>query len=121
CILRIPATHMAFAHRATGLVAALIVLSGCTQTPNVPADRRGAEVRNIRDMETGWNRDFTRTDVDRMLSRYSDDAVLMLPNSPPASGKEAIRNALKSAVQDGNFSLKLENANIEVSRDGDLA
>src|SRR6266567_110564 len=82
---------MASVQTAACLVAAVIVLSGCAQTPNAPVDRR------------------------------ADDAVLMVPNVPAAAGKEAIRNALKQIVQDGNFSLKLENPNIEVARDGDLA
>jgi uncharacterized protein (TIGR02246 family) len=111
-----------FVQTATCLVAAVaIILSGCNQAPTGPVDRRGADARTIRDLETGWNRDFTRSDVERLLSRYTDGAVLLVPNSAPATGKEAIRDALKQVVQDGNFSLKLENSNVEVSRDGDLA
>jgi len=106
---------------AACLAAAVIILSGCAQTPNAPVDRRAGDARTIRDIEIGWNRDFTRSDVERLVSRYTDDAVLMVPNVPAATGKEAIRNALKQIVQDGNFSLKLENPNIEVARDGDLA
>jgi uncharacterized protein (TIGR02246 family) len=112
---------MASLQTATCLVAAVILLSGCAQSPNAPADHRAGDGRTIRDLEIAWNRDFTTSDVERLVSRYSDDAVLMLPNLPPATGKEAIRDALKQMVQDGNFSLKLENPIVEVARDGDLA
>ena|SRR5438105_11205408 len=73
---------------ATGLVAAVIVLSGCNQTPIAPVDRRGADARTIRDMETALNRDFARNDVERLASRYTDDAVLLAPNLPPATGRQ---------------------------------
>ena len=106
---------------ATCLVAAVIVLSGCNQTPTAPVDRRGADARTIRDMETAVNRDFARNDVERLVSRYTEDAVLLAPNFPPATGKESIRNAVKQTVQDGKFSLKLTNSHVEVARDGDLA
>lgn len=68
-----------------------------------------------------WNRDFTRLDVERLVSRYTEDATLMLPNTQPAAGAQAIRAAWKAAVQDGNFSMQLEAAQVEVASSGDIA
>jgi ketosteroid isomerase-like protein len=101
--------------------AALVAGSACRQTASTPPDRRPLEARVIRDFETAWNRDFTRLDVERLVSRYTEDATLLLPNTPPAAGGQAIRAAWKAAVQDGNFSMKLDAAHVEVSRSGDLA
>jgi len=91
------------------------------RSPGAPPDRRALEVRNLRDFETAWNRDFTRLDVERLASRYAADATLQLPNAPPAAGGEAIREAWKAAVQDGSFSMRMASSRIEVSRSGDLA
>jgi ketosteroid isomerase-like protein len=95
------------------------VCSACRQAP--PPDRRSLEARNIRDLEAAWNRDFTRLDVESLVSRYTDDAVLALLNVPPASGTQAIRTAWKNAVQDGSFSMRRDTARVEVARSGDLA
>jgi len=103
------------------VAAALVAGSACRQTASTPPDRRPLEARVIRDFEIAWNRDFTRLDVERLVSRYTDDATLLLPNTPLAAGGQAIRAAWKAAVQDGNFSLQIEAAHVEVSRSGDMA
>jgi ketosteroid isomerase-like protein len=105
-------------------LAALVVLvtgSACRQTASAPLDTRPLEARVLRDFEMAWNRDFTRLDVERLVSRYTEDATLQLPNTPPAAGTQAIRAAWKAAVQDGNFSMRLEAAHVEVARSGDVA
>jgi ketosteroid isomerase-like protein len=101
-------------------LSAVLISPACRET-SAPPDRRGMEARNLHDFETAWNRDFQRLDVERLVSRYTSDAILQLPNAPPASGSQAIREVWKSAVQDSNFSMLLENSRLEVSRSGDLA
>jgi ketosteroid isomerase-like protein len=109
-------------HSSIFLLAAVIVtLSGCAPTPSLPPDLRAEDTRKIRDGETAWNRDYTRKDVERLTSRYSEDATLMAPNVPAASGTQAIRAALKQAMEDGNFSMSFESSHVEVSLSGDLA
>jgi ketosteroid isomerase-like protein len=103
------------------VAAALVAGSAGRQTATTPTDRRPLEARIIRDFEIAWNRDFTRLDVERLVSRYTEDATLLLPNAPPAAGGQAIRAAWKTAVQDGNFSIQLDTAHVEVSRSGDIA
>jgi ketosteroid isomerase-like protein len=102
-------------------VAVLVTGSACRQTASAPLDTRPLEARVIRDFEMAWNRDFTRLDVERLVSRYTEDATLQLPNTPAAVGTQAIRAAWKAAVQDGNFSMKLEAVHVEVARSGDIA
>src|SRR4051794_16907655 len=122
CILRVSGTTENMGPSSTLLLAAVLVtFSGCARTPSLPPDHRAEDTRLIRDGETAWNRDYTRNDVERLVSRYSEDATLMAPNVPPASGTEAIRAALKQTVQDGNFSMRFESSHVEVSRIGDLA
>ena len=103
------------------LAAGLVALAGCRSAPTAPPDRRNLEARNLRDFENAWNRDFTRLDVERLVSRYAEDATLVLPTTSPATGSEAIRLAWKAAVQDGNFSMKMDSQRIEVARSSDLA
>ena len=107
---------------ALGAFAIVVLLSSaCKEAPARPPDHRGEEVRRIRDLEAAWNRDYSRNDVEMLLSHYSQDATVMIPHSPPAVGSEAIRTVLKQAVQDGNFQMRLEGLQVEVSREGDLA
>ena len=109
--------------RLTPLIAAGILFwsAGCSRDPAQNPDRRAVEARNIRDFEASWNRDYTRNDVERLVSRYTGDATVSLPNTPPAASTEAIRNLWKTAVQDGNFSMRMESAVTEVTHAGDLA
>jgi ketosteroid isomerase-like protein len=103
------------------VLVTLLTGTACREAPSTPPDRRALEARNLRDFETAWNRDFTRLDVERLVSRYTPDATLLLPNAAPAVGSEAIRNAWKAAVQDSNFSMRLENTHLEVARSADVA
>jgi uncharacterized protein (TIGR02246 family) len=112
---------MTRAHSCARIAIVSLLMSGCGPSLRETPDRRSDDAHSIRDSETAWNRDLGRNDVERLVSRYADDATLLMPHTPPASGREAIRTALKQAVQDGNFSLRLENSRIEVARSGDLA
>jgi uncharacterized protein (TIGR02246 family) len=102
-------------------VVVVLLSSGCEEAPARPPDHRVEEVRRIRDLETAWNRDYSRNDVEMLLSHYSQDATMMIPHIPSAVGLEAIRTVLKQAVEDGNFQMRLEGLQVEVSREGDLA
>ena len=75
----------------------------------------------IRDNEAQWNRDFAAKDVDKLLAHYADDAVLMSPGTPTATGRDAIRAELKEMISDSALSLSFQASRVEVSKSGDMA
>jgi len=85
------------------------------------ADRQGAAVKALKETEAQWNKDFAAKDAEKLAAHYTNDAVLIAPGAPPASGIDAIRAALREMVADPELSLKFEASRVEVAKSGDMA
>ena len=57
--------------------------------------------------------------MDKTVSFYSDDALVMPPHAPSATTKEAIRTLWKDLLTDAKISWKTKK--VEVAQSGDLA
>lgn len=101
--------------------AAILTLAGCSQAPAPAPDTRDADAKAIRDGEDAWNKDWAAKDQDKILSHYADDANLLVPDFPIASGKAAMGGLLKQLTSDPNLSLTFAATQVEVSKGGDLA
>jgi ketosteroid isomerase-like protein len=83
------------------------------------ADTTSAIEQAIRDLDDQWSKAAGAKDVDKTISFYSDDALVMPPNAPSATTKEAIRKIWKDLLTDANISWKTKK--VEVAQSGDLA
>ncbi len=99
------------------ITAMAFTMTACNQTP----DTHDADVKAIQNDEAQWNQDWAAKDQDKIVAHYADDAILIVPESPSTSGKEAIRAALKHMVADPTVSLKFQPTKVEVAKSGDLA
>jgi len=100
---------------------AMVLLTACTQAPPPPPpDTRAADEKAIRDQETAATQAWSVKDIDKVVALYTDDATVMLPNSPVLTGKTAIGAAFKAATGDPNFALTIQNTSVEASKGGDL-
>jgi uncharacterized protein (TIGR02246 family) len=68
------------------LAAALGILSACTSPPGSSADAEAIRRINQQYIEL-----HPEGEVDRLMTLYTDDALLMPPGSPPLEGLEEIR------------------------------
>ena len=94
-------------------------LAACqTQTA---ADTRAADETALRNRDNEWSKAASRKDVDKTVSYYADDAVVMPPNSPPLSGKEPIRSLWQGMLGAPGFSGGWADTHVEVARSGELA
>jgi ketosteroid isomerase-like protein len=75
--------------------------------------------QTLRDLDDQWSKAAGAKDVDKTVSYYSEDAVVMPPNAPSATTKEAIRKIWKDLLTDANISWKTKK--VEVAQSGDLA
>lgn len=101
-----------------GCLAVLLLASACTQ--QAPPDTRAADESTIRDLDAQWSKAASARDLERTVSYYSDDASVLPPNAPIASGKQAIREVWATLlVPDASVSWKADK--VEVARSGDLA
>lgn len=96
--------------------ALVLTLTACNQT-----ETHDIDVRTIQGTEAQWNLDFLSRDPDKIVAHYADDAVLMAPGIPPATGKNAILNSIKTMVADPALSLKFQASKVEVAKSGDIA
>ena len=100
-----------------GVGVFLLFSAACSPPP--PRDTHDADVRSITESEVLWVRHWRLRDAERILSHYSEDATLSIPNMPPAVGREAIRETVKEIVRDGNLTFTFEPQRVEVAKSGD--
>jgi ketosteroid isomerase-like protein len=75
--------------------------------------------QTIRDLDEQWSAAAGAKDIDKTVSFYSDDAIVMPPNAPPATTNDAIRKIWKDLLTDAKISWKTKK--VEVAQSGDLA
>ena len=60
-------------------------------------------------------------DIDRILSYWTDDAVVLPPAVPTIVGKTALRRYVESSLQMPGFQIRWSSAEVVLSPDGNLA
>ncbi len=104
--------------RRTGIfLVALLVFAtgGCAPTADGEADV--AAIRSA--LDVGMLGAAKEKNVEGVLGYYTDDASLLPPDAPIASGKEAIRAIWTQLL--ANPDVSWQTTRVEVSRAGDLA
>jgi uncharacterized protein (TIGR02246 family) len=99
-----------------GAVALAATLAAC-QKPAATADAAKVE-EGLRAVETQWNADFAAKDAAKLAAHYTDDAVLMSPQTPTWKGMDQIKAGLAQMVADPALNLKFKADHVGVSADG---
>jgi ketosteroid isomerase-like protein len=105
-------TKSLFLSGCIGLLSLAIVGAASAAEPS-------AIEQTLRDLDDQWSKAAGAKDVDKTVSYYSEDAVVMPPNAASATTKEAIRALWKDLLTDANISWKTKK--VEVAQSGDLA
>lgn len=100
------------------LVLALLVPAACTK--KTAADTRAADESAIRNLDAQWSKTAAANDLEGAVSYYSDDASMLPPNAPIATGKPAIR-AVWATLLNPDVAVTWQVSKVEVARSGDLA
>ena len=98
-----------------------LILGCAQQQPTAPPDTRAADEAAIRKLDMDWSNAAQTKQVDAWVAFYSDDATVLPPNEPMASGKEAIRKSIGDLLALPGLNLKWEPKKVEVSKSGDMA
>src|SRR5438046_8641016 len=75
----------------------------------------------LRDLDAKWSAAAGAKDVDKTVSYYSEDAVVMPPNAPSAKTRETIRSAWKEMLTTPGAAISWKATKVEVAKAGDLA
>ena len=101
----------------TTCFAAILLMCGCGKS--TPPDTRAVDEAELRDADAQWAKTAAVKDVDATVSFYSDDAIVLPPNAPRTSDKQAIRVVWAELLAPGT-SLSWQANKIEVARSGDF-
>ena len=104
----------------TSLLAA-ILLSACAQQAPPPFDAASESVK-LMQRDTEWaDAAAAGKDVEKVLSYWSDDAVVMEPGQPAVEGKAALREMVSASFAAQGFKIHWVSEKPVFSPDGKMA
>ena len=80
-----------------------------------------AEGEALMQVSREWSKYAATDSIDKILSYWADDAVVMSPGQAPIKGKKAIREMIEGTSKIPGFKISWEPLSVVVSRSGDLA
>lgn len=107
-----------FVFLLAGLVAFAV---GCQQPPPEQPDTRAADAAAIRSASGECAAAAAEKDLDKTMSFFADDALMMPSNAPLVSGKDAVRQEWEKMMATPGYALSWEPVQVEVARSGDFA
>jgi ketosteroid isomerase-like protein len=101
------------------------ILAGCLAllsfTIVFPASAADTKIEQpLRDLDAQWSKAAGAKDLDKTVSYYSNDAIVMPPNASSATTKDAIRNVWKDMIASAS-SVGWKATRVEVAKSGDMA
>ena len=105
-------------HAIVTLVAAILVVAGgCSR---LALDAKAEEAKLLkRDAE--WAAAAAGKDVEKIISYWSDDALVMPPGQPALEGKAALRSFVTDSLKIPGFQIRWKSDKVSFSPDGKLA
>ena len=100
-----------------GLLLVIIALISCSDHE---IDTK-AEGERLMQISREWSKSAATDSIDKKLSYWADDAVVMSPGAPAIKGKNAIREMLEGTSKIPGFKISWEPISVVVSKSGDLA
>jgi len=101
------------------VLLALFSFSLACQTQTV-ADTRAADETTLRNLDADWSKAAGAKDINKTVSYYSDDALVMPSNSPVLQGKAAARAMWQAMFSTPGFGGGWKATKVDVARSGDV-
>ena|ERR1700722_8790898 len=111
-------SHFKKALLATAVIAAFIA-QGCGT--EAPKDTRATDEIAIRQQSMAWSNAAQSRDLDKILSFYAPDAVVLPDDAPIALTKDANRTQWQNIVGNKNLTLSWKTTAVGVAKSGDMA
>lgn len=94
----------------------LLISIGCSQQ-DVDVNKEGEKLMQL---SREWSKSASSRDVEKILSYWTDDAVVISAGQPVLKGKNAIRQMVEGSYKNPSFDISWEPKSAEVSKSGDL-
>lgn len=85
------------------------------------ADTKSDLEQALRNLDAEWAKAVAAKDLDKTVSYYSDDAIVLPANAPSVTTKDAIRNMWKGLLESPGMKLTWSVTRVEVATSGDMA
>ena len=79
------------------------------------------ESERLMQISREWSKSAATDSVEKTLSYWADDAVVMSPGAPPIKGKPAIRNMIEGTKKIPGFKISWQPLSAYVCKSGDMA
>ena len=100
------------------LVVCLVVLP-LAIVCNFPPSAKGDEEQAVRDADAAWSKVAGAKDLDKTVSFYADDAMVLPPNQPMVTSKTGIRDLWKGFL-DSLTDISWKTTRVEMAKSGDM-
>ena len=95
----------------------LTVFSGCSEQK---VDTK-AEGEKLMQISKEWSKSASADSIEKTLSYWADDAIILSPGQPSLTGKKAIRGMIDGSFKIPGFKISWEPLSVSVSKNGDMA
>ena len=95
--------------------------SSTASAPSEDASSVQPAERTLRDLDAQWSKAAAAKDLEQTIAYYSDDAIVLPPNTASATTSEAIRNAWKDLLASPGFVITWKPIRVELGKSADLA
>ena len=101
------------------LIVCLVVLPVAIVC-NFPPNAKGEGEQAVRDADAAWSKAAASKDVDKTVSYYADDAMVLPPNDTVKTTKDAIRTLWKGLI-DSVTDVSWKATRVEMAKSGEMA
>ena len=103
--------------KKTAMITLALIIFGCNQQK---VDTK-AEGEKILQLSREWSQAASTGDVEKTVSYWAEDAILMSSGQPTLKGKKAIRQMVEESFRIPGFRISWQPQGVEVSENGDMA
>jgi ketosteroid isomerase-like protein len=97
-----------------------LLTSGCSQLQGGGPDNKAAAEVAIRQADSTWSTVAEAKQVDQHVAYFLDDGIVLPPNDPMVSGKDAIHKMISDFFSRPGFAVKWQVTKVEAAHSGDL-
>ena len=80
-----------------------------------------AEGEKLMQISREWSKSSSTDSLEKTVSYWADDAIVMPPGQPSVNGKKAIREMVEGCSKIPGFKISWEPISVNVSKSGDMA
>ena len=102
------------------IVTLLLIFTGVCGCQEHNADTK-AEGEKLMQISREWSKSAATDSVEKTLSYWAEDAVVMSPGQPSLKGKKEIREMVEGMSKIPGFKISWEPLSVSISKSGDMA